>query len=110
MSSDQVSEKARQTLKTVRELLERAEESTHRVLDRAAPAISKSIDASMEAAAKGFSSTMKSIDSATHDDQVKLLKAYRKFLSGQVDFVDSRIRAAEEKPGKGQQAAPETGS
>ncbi len=103
MSSEQVSEKAKQTLKTVRELLEKAEDSTHKVLERAAPAISKSVDSSMEAAAKGFSSTMKSIDSATHEDQVKLLKAYKRFLGGQVDFVDSRIRDLEDKAGKSSQ-------
>jgi hypothetical protein len=97
VSSDQVSQKARETLKIVKELLEKAEESTHKALDKAAPALQKSIDASMEGAAKGFGATMKSIDGATSGDQMKLLKAYRKFLGGQVDFVDSRIKALEEK-------------
>ncbi len=99
MSSEQVSEKAKQTLKSVREMLEKAEDSTHKALDKAAPKIAKSIDDSMEAAAKGFSATMKSIDGATSGDQVKLLKAYRKFLGGQADYVDSRIKALEEKAG-----------
>ena len=96
-SSDQVTKKAKETLKIVRELLEKAEDSTHRVLERAAPAVQKSVDASMEAAAKGFSSTMKSIDGVAARDQVKLLRAYRKFLSGQADLVESRIRALERK-------------
>jgi len=97
MSSDQVSEKAKQTLESVKELLEKAEEATHRALERAAPALQKSIDTSMETAAKGFSATMKSIEGTTSADQVKLLRAYRKFLAGQADFVDARIRAMEEK-------------
>ena len=97
MSSDQVAKKAKETLKSVRELLEKAEDSTHRALDRAAPALQKSLAASMEAAAKGFGATMRSIDGATGGDQVKLLRAYRKFLSGQVDFVDSRIKDLEDK-------------
>jgi hypothetical protein len=84
-------------LKSVKELLEKAEESTHKALDKAAPAMQKSIDVSIEAAANGFTATMKSIDGATSGDQVKLLRAYRKFLSGQADFVDSRIRALEGK-------------
>ena len=97
MSSDQVSEKAKQTLESVKELLEKVEEATHRALERAAPVLQKSIDTSMETAAKGFSATMKSIEGTTSADQVKLLRAYRKFLAGQADFVDARIRAMEEK-------------
>lgn len=97
MSSDQVTQKAKETLKLVRELLEKAQESTHTALEKAAPAVQKSIDSSMEAAAKGFSSTMKSIDDMAKGDQVKLLKTYRKFLSGQADFVESRIKALEER-------------
>ena len=97
MSSEQVSQKAKDTFKSVKELLEKAEETTHKALGKAAPALQKSIDTSMEAAAKGFNATMKSIDGATSGDQVKLLKAYRKFLAGQVDFVDARVKTIEEK-------------
>ena len=35
---------------------------------------------------------MESIGGAACGDPVKLLRAYRKFHSGQVDFVDSRIK------------------
>jgi vacuolar-type H+-ATPase subunit E/Vma4 len=101
VSSDQVAQKARETLKAARDMLEKAHKTTHAALEKAAPAVQKSIDSSMEAAAKGFSSTMKSIDDAATGDQVKLLRAYRKFLSGQVDFVESRIKALE---GRSQQA------
>lgn len=97
MSTEQVSETAKKTLKTVRELLEKAEASTHKALEKAAPAVSKSIDSSIEAASKGFNSTMKTIDGATVGDQVKLLKAYRKFIGGQADYVDNRIRTLEDK-------------
>ena len=97
MSSDQVTEKAKQTLKAMMELLERAQESTQKALEKAAPTVQKSIDISVEAAAKGFAATMQTIDGATTEDQIKLLKAYRKFLGGQADYVDGRIRALEEK-------------
>ena len=39
---------------------------------------------------------MKSIDGATVDDQTKLPRAYRKFLAGQVNFVEDRIKTLEE--------------
>ena len=97
MSTEQVAEKAKQTLKTMKELLEKAEESIHRALEKAAPAVQKSIDASVEAAAKAFSATMQTIDSVATEDQLKLLTAYRKFLGGQADYVDDRIRALEDK-------------
>ncbi len=97
MSTAQVTEKAKQTLKSMRELLEKAEESTNKALEKAAPTVQKSIDSSLEAAAKGFNATLKSIDGATLEDQVKLLQVYRKFLGGQADFVDGRIRTLEEK-------------
>ena len=97
MSTEQVTERAKQTLKAMKERLEKAEESTHRALEKAAPAVQKSIDASVEAAAKGFSATMQTIDGATMEDQLKLLKAYRKFLGGQADYVDGRIRTLEDK-------------
>jgi vacuolar-type H+-ATPase subunit E/Vma4 len=97
MSTDQMTERAKQTMKTVKELLEKAEQSTHKALEKAAPAVQRSIDASVEAAAKGFSATMQTIDGSTMEDQLKLLKAYRKFLGGQADYVDSRIRALEDK-------------
>jgi len=100
MSSDQVAQKARQTLKGLKELLEKAEETTQKVLEKAAPALQKSIDSSMEAAASGFSASMKSIEGATAGDQVKLLNAYKKFLAGQMDFVEARIKDLEKPQGQ----------
>ncbi len=102
MSSEQVTERAKQTLKTVKEFLEKAEESTHKALEKAAPAVQKSIDSSVDAAAKGFTATMQTIDGATQEDQLKLLTAYRKFLGGQADYVDNRIRALKERAPKKQ--------
>ena len=97
MSSEDLSERAKQTLKAFKELLEKAEESTERALVRAAPKVQKSVDASLDTAAKGFSATMKAIDGATAKEQLELLKAYRKFISGQGDLVDARIQTLEKK-------------
>ncbi len=101
MSTEQVSERTKRTLKTVKELLEKAEDSTHKALNKATPVVQKSVDSSLEAAAKGFSATMKSIDGATVKEQLPLLRAYKKFLAGQVEFVESRIKALEEKSQSG---------
>ncbi len=88
---------AKSTLQSVKELLEKAEESARTALNKATPAVQKSVVTSMDAAAKGFNATMKSIDGATSKEQLELLKAYRKVLGGQVDFVDSRIKTLESK-------------
>src|SRR5215472_7624653 len=91
MASKKVTDKTKQTLKSVKELLEKAEDSTHKAITKAAPKVQKSLDTSMESAGKAFNSTMKTIEGATVEDQIRLLRAYRKFLGGQADFVDSRI-------------------
>ena len=97
MSTVQASERAKQTLKSVKELLEKAEDSAQKAFNKAAPAVEKSVGASIDAASKGFTATMKSIDGATTREQMDLLRAYRKVLGGQLDFVDSRIRTLESK-------------
>ncbi len=95
MSTQQVTSKAKDTLKSVKEMLEKAEESVHKELTKAAPKVSKTLDTSMDAASKGFQSTIKTIDTRTEKEQLALLQGYRKFLAGQLDYVDSRIRGLE---------------
>ncbi len=97
MSTEPVRERAKETLKTVKELLEKAEDSTQKALEKAAPKVQRSVDVSLQAAAKGFTTTMGSIDMATKGDQVKLLKAYRRFLGGQVEFIVARIKVLEKR-------------
>ena len=100
MSSGGATEGAKSTLQTVRELLEKAEETTRKAVNKATPAVQKSVVTSMDAASKGFTATMKSIDGATTRERLELLKAYRKVLGGQVDYVDSRITTLESKKPK----------
>jgi small-conductance mechanosensitive channel len=97
MSSEQLTERAKDTLKAVREKLEKAEEAAHKGLVKAAPAVQKSLDASLDAASKGFNATMKTIGSATEREQLPLLRAYSRFLTGQAEYVQSRIRVLEER-------------
>ena len=97
MSRDKVAEKGKDALRAVRDLLEKAEETTHKALVRAAPAVQRSVDASMQAAGKGFTATMKSIDGATAKEQLELLKMYNNFLSGQLEYIQSRIMVLQEK-------------
>jgi hypothetical protein len=95
---------ANQALKAVRELLEKAEDSAHKGLSRATPAVQKSLDASMEAATGALNKALGAVDGATAEDQVRLLKAYRKLLASQLEFVDSRVGALQKSPGQESQA------
>ncbi len=77
--------------------MEKAVVTTQKSIEKATPAIQRSLDHSMEAAGGAFARTVKSIDGATAGDQARLFRAYRKLLAGQLDYVDSRIRALDEK-------------
>lgn len=97
MSSSQVSKKAKDTMKSVKENLERAKTTTQNAIGRATPVMAKSLDSTMETASNVLSKTAKTIDSATASDQARLYRAYRKLLMGQVEFVDQRVKALESK-------------
>lgn len=97
MSSEQVTTKAKETLKGVKEILEKAEAAAHKAVERTAPTVQKSLDSSLEAAGKGFRSTMKTIDTVTEKEQLELLKVYQRFLTGQADYVGAKVKTLEEK-------------
>lgn len=99
MSSEELSVRAKDALRVVREKLEKAEEAAHKGVLKAAPALQKSLDGSFEAASKGFNATMKTIGSATEREQLPLLRAYNRFLTGQAEYVQSRIKTLEERMG-----------
>ncbi|MDG7011824.1 MAG: hypothetical protein JRN11_07575 [Nitrososphaerota archaeon] len=97
-------------LRSVVEAMERAVVTTQKSIGKATPVIQKSLDRSLEAAGTAFARTMETIDGATAGDQAKFFRAYRKLLEGQLDYVDSRIRALDEKrpPSPVPQAALDT--
>lgn len=87
----------RGALRSVVEAMERAVVTTQKSIEKATPVIQKSLDRSMKAAGVAFARTMKTIDGATAEDQARLFRAYRKLLAAQLDYVDSRIRALDER-------------
>lgn len=98
--------RGRQTMKSVRQILDKAEKSAQTALKKAAPAVQKSVETSMEAASKGFTATMRSIDTATAREQFDLLNAYKKVLSAQVNLVDSRLNTILSKGQETKSEAP----
>ena len=85
------------TWDTLKDLREKTEARLMREINQAVPAVQRSLGTTVDTATKGFDSTMKNISSRTEKEQLELLKAYRGFLSGQLKFVDFRLKEIEER-------------
>ena len=103
MSSGEVKAKARETLKSAKELLKAVKESVDAELKKSAPRVATALDRSFDRASKGLTDTLKVIDKKTGKEQLELLKAYRSFIQMQGEIVQGRIADLE----KGE---PETGT
>jgi len=91
MSSEEVKAKAKETLRSVRELLKTVTESVDAELKKNAPRVANSLDRSFETASKSLTDTLGVIDRKTGKEQLELLKAYRSFIQKQADIVQGRI-------------------
>lgn len=70
--------------------------STTRFVEDASPKVSATIDDGIEKASKTFTRTMRNINTQTKPQQVRLLRAYRLFLSKQVDLIEKRLNKLKE--------------
>ncbi len=66
-------------------------DTTSKFVQHNAPKVSATIDETLEKTSETFKRTMNSIDSETKTQQVKLLRAYKSFLSRQVDVIEKRL-------------------
>ena len=111
MSTKKGSEHVRQDIKIALERIRRDMEHARRDLASAsknmvdttskfvqhnAPKVSATIDETLEKTSESFKRTMNSIDSETKTQQVKLLRAYKSFLSKQVDVIEKRLNRVKE--------------
>ena len=107
MSSETESKESRQTIRTTVEKISRDlshaskdlasasktwAESTSKYVKDVAPKVSSSIEETIVKASETFEKTMTTIGAETKPQQVKLLKAYRSFLSKQVDLIEKRLQ------------------
>jgi len=70
--------------------------STNKFVQDVSPKVSHTIDDTLEKASETFKRTMSGIDAQTKPQQVKLLRAYRSFLSRQVDLIEKRLEKLKE--------------
>jgi hypothetical protein len=73
-----------------------AVDSTSRFVQEKAPKVSATIDETLEKTSETFKRTMNTIDAETKTQQVKLLRAYKSFLSKQVDAIEKRLKSLKE--------------
>jgi gas vesicle protein len=71
-------------------------DSTAKFVQDVSPKVSATIDESLEKTAETFKRTMTTIDTQTKPQQVKLLRAYKSFLSKQVDAIEKRLKKLKE--------------
>jgi ElaB/YqjD/DUF883 family membrane-anchored ribosome-binding protein len=71
-------------------------ESTSKFVQEKAPKVSATIDETLDKTSDTFKRTMNTIDTETKTQQVKLLRAYRSFLSKQVDVIENRLKRLKE--------------
>lgn len=91
VSSGEVKQKAKETLKSATELLKAVKESVHTELETTAPKVVNTLDRSFDKASSGLSDTLRVIDRKTGKEQIELLKAYGSFLQKQSEMIQSRI-------------------
>ncbi|HLC10619.1 MAG TPA: DUF5320 domain-containing protein [Candidatus Bathyarchaeia archaeon] len=71
-------------------------DSTSKFVQDKAPKVSATIDETLEKTSETFKRTMNAIDAETKTQQVKLLRAYKSFLSKQVDVIEKRLKNLKE--------------
>ncbi len=91
MSAQEVKEKAKETAKSVAELLDSVKRAANARLAKEAPKVANALDSSFDRAAKGMKDTLKTIDKRTSKEQAELLSAYRSFLQKQTEIIDKKI-------------------
>ena len=111
MSSKSTSQEARRDIKAALERVQRDidharrdlasasknwVDSTNKFVQDVSPKVSHTIDDTLEKASETFKRTMSGIDTQTKPQQVKLLRAYRSFLSRQIDLIEKRLEKLKE--------------
>jgi hypothetical protein len=101
MSGEEVKAKAKETAKSVSELLDAVQKAINARLSREAPKVANALDGSFDKASKGLADTLKTIDKRTGKEQAELLKAYRSFLQKQAEIVDKKIASMKDRKTQG---------
>ncbi len=67
-------------------------DSTEKFVQDVTPKVSATLDETIEKTSETFKRTMSAIERQTRQQQVSLLRAYKSFLSTQVDMIEKRLK------------------
>ena len=101
MSREEVKAKAKETVRSARELMDAVKKAINAQLSTSAPKVANALDGSFDRAARTLTDALGTIDQKTAREQVELLKAYRSFLEKQGEIVDRRMASVRRKGTKG---------
>ena len=82
---------------TLRNLLEKTEGEVRRELRAASPVVGCYLRVPMESAMRAFDGTMRSISNSSEKEQVEMLRTYHSLLTGQMGFVEARLRELDQR-------------
>ena len=98
MTSDEIRAKAKETAKSVSDLLDAVKRTAHARLVKEAPKVVDTIDQSFDRASKGLTDALKDLDKRTSKEQSEVLKAYRSFLQKQTEIIDKKMASIRRTP------------
>jgi signal transduction protein with GAF and PtsI domain len=91
MSSKEVKEKLKTTVKSVKELMEVVVKATHAEITSKSPKLVHTLDSSIDKASGAFTDALRTIDKRTLKEQRTLLEAYKTFLNKQIELLDRKL-------------------
>jgi hypothetical protein len=90
---DRANKSVRDGIKSAEEFIESTKKSLQAEFSKKAPGVEHELDRPVEQAGQALSNALKSVGKNASNEQLELLKGYRKFLQGQIAFVDEKIKA-----------------
>jgi paraquat-inducible protein B len=95
MSSQEVKKKLRTTIKSIADLMDTLVKAAQGELSAKVPKVMHTLDSSFEQASKALADAFSTIDKKTSKEQVELYRAYKGFLSKQIELLERRINELE---------------
>ena len=102
MSGEEVKAKAKETVKSVAELLKAVKNVAHDQLSKNAPKVVNTLDSSFDKGSRVLTDTLRTIDRETSQEQLELLNAYRSFLQKQTELIERKMTSIKQESPKKQ--------
>ena len=96
-ATERVKKSVRDSIKSTEEFIETMKRTLQNELAKTTPDIEHALDRSLDGAGQALSIALESVETTTTREQIELLNGYRRFLQGQIEFVDNRLKAMKKR-------------